>query len=344
MLAVFRADADETTGGGHVVRCSALALEFKRRGWRNALAAHGSAATMPFAAAAFDELYDLEETHGARHEAAQLRQRWPDGCAVAVIDHYRRDVGFEAALRPWARRTLAIDDLADRRHDSDFLLDASPDRSIGDYAPLVPDRTELLIGPEFALLRPDFPTVRAARLPRDGVPKLFRVLVMFGATDCGGLSFPVAAALAASGLPIELEVVIGPSATAASDLERLAARAPVPIALIVGAADMAQRMAAADVAIGGAGTSSWERCSVGLPSLVIVLAENQRDVARSLVNHGAAEVLGSAAQVSAARVASALADLITDADRLRAMSRSAAALCDGQGAARVADVITGRDR
>jgi len=344
MLAVFRADADSATGGGHVARCAALALELKRRGWQTALAGR-TAATVPFAVDAFDALCGLDSdgNGGTDDEAAAMQRRWPDGCAVAVIDHYRRGAGLETALRPWAGRILAIDDLVDRRHDCDVLLDATLSRSADDYAALVADHAELLIGPEFALLRPDFPAARAARLPRDGAPRRFRLLVMFGSTDHGGLTLPVAAALAASNLPIELEVVIGPTAAARPELELLAARSPTPFALAVGATDMARRMAAADIAIGGAGTSSWERCCLGLPSIVIILAENQRHVARGLAGHGAARLLGVAPHVGGEQIVAALDDLIHHADRLQAMSRSAAALCDGLGAVRVADLITRQD-
>ena len=340
MLAVFRADADTATGGGHVARCASLALELRRRGWCSALAARGGGAAVRFATAAFDEICDIDADGD---EAADMRERWPSGCAIAVVDHYRRDTRLEAALRPWAQRILAIDDLVDRRHDCDFLLDTSLSRAADDYADLVPHHARLMIGPEFALLRPDFPAARAARLPREGAPARFRVLIMFGATDPGGESLRVAAALAASDLPIEMDLVIGPAAPSLRELERLAVRSPVPIDLSVGATDIARRMAEADLAIGNAGTSSWERCCLGLPSIVIILAENQRHVARGLAGHGAARLLGAAPLVGGEQIVAALDDLIRHADRLQAMSRSAAALCDGLGAVRVADLITRQD-
>jgi UDP-2,4-diacetamido-2,4,6-trideoxy-beta-L-altropyranose hydrolase len=257
-----------------------------------------------------------------------------------VVDHYQRDVRLESALRPWARRIVVIDDLVDRHHDCDFLLDPSLSRAADDYATMLPSHARLMIGPEFALLRPDFAAARAKHVPRLRTPRRFRILVMFGATDHGGQSIGVVSALAKSGLPIEVEVVTGPAASSLPELEWLAVQSPVPIELSVGAPDIAQRMAAADIAIGGAGTSSWERCCLGLPSVVVVLAENQRQIARGLVCHGAAVVLGTASHVGGEQIADAVRDLLAHGDRLQAMSRSAAALCDGLGAVRVVDAIT----
>jgi UDP-2,4-diacetamido-2,4,6-trideoxy-beta-L-altropyranose hydrolase len=339
MLAVFRADANLATGGGHVARCASLAHELRRRGWRTVLASRrASVDTVPFVTRAFDQIQDIEAD-----DVSDMMRCSPQGCSIAVVDHYQRDAGFEAALRPWARRILVIDDLVDRPHDCDFLLDASLSRSADDYAAMVPNHARLLIGPEFALLRPDFAATRAGRLPRQHIDKHLRILVMFGATDHGDRSTGTIAALARSELPIEIEVVTGPTSPSLPELKRLAVQSPVPIELSVGVSDIARRMAAADIAIGGAGTISWERCCLGLPAVVVVLAQNQHHIARGLVRHGAALLVGMAPNVSGEQIADAVRDLMAHADRLHAMSRSAAILCDGLGAERVADAIIMQD-
>jgi UDP-2,4-diacetamido-2,4,6-trideoxy-beta-L-altropyranose hydrolase len=335
MLAVFRADADAAQGGGHVARCAVLAHALRRRGWRTALAARdGSLETVPFAAANFDELVAID-----RDEVGGVTRRWPQGCAVAVIDHYARDARLEAALRPWARRILAIDDLGDRPHDCDLLLDVSLGRTEDDYAGLVPDRARLLIGPEFALLRPDFAVARASRAPLRDSRERLRVLIMFGATDLGGQSALAARALAGTDLPIEVEIVVGPRAPSHAELRRIVDAAALPMSLAIGATDIARRMADADIAIGAAGTSSWERCCVGLPSIIVILTDNQVGIARSLAARGAALVLGTAPHVAGAAVADSVLGLIDHGDRLQTMSAAAAALCDGRGAERVADAL-----
>jgi UDP-2,4-diacetamido-2,4,6-trideoxy-beta-L-altropyranose hydrolase len=335
MLAVFRADADATRGGGHVARCAALAHELRRRGWRTALAArHGSLETAPFAAADFDDFVSV-----GHDEIGDITRRWPHGCTVAVVDHYARGAQLEGALRPWARHILAIDDLGDRPHDCDLLLDVSSDRTEDDYAGLVPDRTRLLIGPEFALLRSDFAIVRAARAPRRRARERRRVLIMFGTTDLGGQSAHAARALARTNLPIEVEIVIGPQAPSRAELHRIVDETTVPMSLAIGPTDIARRMANADIAIGAAGTGSWERCCVGLPSIVVILADNQIGIARSLAARGAALVLGTAPHVGGAAIADSVLRLIDHGDRLEIMSAAAATLCDGCGAERVADAL-----
>jgi UDP-2,4-diacetamido-2,4,6-trideoxy-beta-L-altropyranose hydrolase len=335
MLAVFRADADAIQGGGHVARCAALAHALRQRGWHTALATHaGSLEIAPFAAAEFDEIVTIDHD-----EAGVVTRRWPGGCAVAVVDHYGRDARLEAALRPWARRILAIDDLGDRPHDCDLLLDVSLDRTSGDYAGLVPDRARLLIGPEFALLRPDFAVARATRAPRRDARERRHILIMFGATDLGGQSALAARALARCDLPIEVEILIGPQAPSRAELRGIVDAATLPMFLAIGATDIARRMAASDLAIGAAGTSSWERCCVGLPSIVIILADNQIRIAHSLAERGAALVLGTAPQVVGTAIADSVLKLIAPGGQLETMSAAAATLCDGRGAARVADAL-----
>jgi UDP-2,4-diacetamido-2,4,6-trideoxy-beta-L-altropyranose hydrolase len=334
-LAVFRADADAARGGGHVARCAALAQALRGCGWRTALATHaGSLEVTPFTAGSFDEIVSVGDD-----ETGDMRQRWPDGCAFAVVDHYMRDARLEAALRPWARYILSIDDLGDRPHDCDLLLDVSLGRTVEDYAGLVPEHARLLIGPEFALLRPDFAAARATRAPQRGVLMRSRILIMFGATDFGGQSALAARALARAGLPIEVEIVVGPQAPSRAELRRIVDGAAVPMSLAIGATDIAHRMASSDIAIGAAGTSSWERCCVGLPSIVIILADNQVQIAQSLAARGAALVLGTAPYVVGAAVTDSVLSLIHDGDRLNAMRVAAAELCDGRGAERVADAL-----
>ena len=103
---------------------------------------------------------------------------------------------------------------------------------------------------------------------------------------------------------------------------------------------MASLMVEADFAVGAVGTTSWERCCLGLPTLAVTTADNQRQIARSLAVAGAVEVVGDAGEVTADALAARIAALSDDPSRRRAMAHAAAALCDGQGAARVVGVLT----
>jgi UDP-2,4-diacetamido-2,4,6-trideoxy-beta-L-altropyranose hydrolase len=229
---------------------------------------------------------------------------------------------------------MVIDDLADRAHDCAILLDQTAGRVEDAYRPLVPADCRLLLGSDYALLRAEFADRRsealAARAQRDG---LRRVLVAFGSTDPENGTGLALDAIAQSGLAVETDVMLGHAAPWIEDVRRRAAGLPVPGRVHVGVADPWELMAAADLAIGAPGTTSWERCCLGLPSLLLEMADNQKFNARILAASGAAEVVGTVPAVTAADLAAALKRL-TPA-RLRELSTKAAACCDGGGVDRV---------
>ncbi|HTH15906.1 MAG TPA: UDP-2,4-diacetamido-2,4,6-trideoxy-beta-L-altropyranose hydrolase, partial [Magnetospirillum sp.] len=249
---------------------------------------------------------------------------------LLVVDHYRLDEGYERAARAHARHVLVLDDLADRRHDCDILLDQTCGRSAADYRPLVPAHCRLLTGSRFSLLRPAFRSSRAASLARrrEGVS---RVVVSLGGTDPDNVTPRILDALA--DLPLAIDVVMGGGAPHLEAVRAAVARLP-SARLHVNVADMATLLAQADLAIGAAGTSAWERCCLGLPTIVVVLADNQRLIARNLAEAGAALVVSP----EPSELRAALRQLQAPGALAR-MSEAAAAVCDGDGVARLCDTI-----
>jgi spore coat polysaccharide biosynthesis predicted glycosyltransferase SpsG len=138
--------------------------------------------------------------------------------------------------------------------------------------------------------------------------------------------------------PVRADILVGGSRAQALR-ERLAACAPHRVELHAADADAAALMAQADLALGAGGTTSWERCCLGLPALLVVLADNQRTVVAALAGAGAARSLGAASALDPARLAAELDAALGDPARLEAMSAAAAALCDGAGARRVANLL-----
>jgi len=336
-LAVFRFDASARAGAGHAVRCLALADALAASGWRCALASAAAAsAVVPALGRCAHQRLELDCAADA--EAGTLAGRWPGGCDLLVVDHYGRGAAFEGACRPWARRVMVIDDLADRAHDCDVLLDQTPGRRAEDYGALVPGGCRLVLGPRHALLRPQFAAARGAALSRRraGGP-VRRILVSIGATDPDNVTATVLEGLARAGVAAEVEVVMG---AGAPHLAAVRARAgdlsgTLPVTVTVGAGNMAALMADADIAVGAAGTASWERCCLGLPAVVLVVAENQRAGAKALAGAGAARILDAPAGITATHVAAAVEGLCRSADERRRMGLAAADLCDGRGVARV---------
>jgi UDP-2,4-diacetamido-2,4,6-trideoxy-beta-L-altropyranose hydrolase len=336
-LIVFRADGGPMIGGGHIARCRVLADELARRGWRCAFAVlPETAATMRAVIASRHEIFTLPaEGHGL--EAAAIDAHFPGGVAVLITDHYQRDGMFEGPARKWTDTIVAIDDLANRRHDCDLLVDATLGRKPERYSGgAVPELCQLLLGPHYALLKPDFATARAASLARRRHPELRRVLLSFGSTDPLDATGDCLKAFAEMGPPVEIDVVLGAAAPNLAQVrERVAGLTHARLHVETDA--MARLMTEADIAFGGAGSTSWERCCLGLPAFGAILADNQLEIATALAASGAAMIAGPWRPGMGYAMVQRLSE--TAPQHLAEMSRAAAAICDGLGTARVADAI-----
>jgi UDP-2,4-diacetamido-2,4,6-trideoxy-beta-L-altropyranose hydrolase len=236
------------------------------------------------------------------------------------------------------RPALAIDDLADRALSADLVLDSGPARRAQDYDGLVPETARLLLGPQYAPVRPAFAQLREAALARRGGEAVGRVLVSLGLTDVGGVTERVLERVRPKIGSAGLDVVLGADAPSLPALSRIARRDDRMV-LHVDSPDMALLVANADIGVGAAGSSAWERCALGLPSLTVVLAENQRPAARALAEREAALVTDSAAPDFDAAFDRALMRLMTDPDLRRRLSEASAEVCDGLGAPRVAEAL-----
>ena len=351
----FRVDASHAMGSGHLMRCLTLADALARGGarclfllgaqaapWREAVAARGYAVRLLSPDAMIADGPDAPP-----HAAWLPWSRAADAAATAaaldqpvdwlVVDHYALDATWEAAQRPHARRILAIDDLADRAHDCDLLLDHNLQPPDADrYAGLLPAGARVLLGPRYALLRPAFAALRAARAPRDG--QIGRVVVFMGGVDAAGATLLALDALDAAGFgAVATDVIAG---AASPWLEAIRARVAgrAATALHVDTPRVAELFAAADLALGAGGGAALERCCLGLPTLALVVAENQAAGMARLAATGAARVLplGEDRAATAAALAAALRDLAADPAALRAMAAAGGAVTDGRGAERVA--------
>ena len=334
-LAFLRADASSTLGGGHIFRCLTLADALADSGWRCTFVCKpGTREVVP---ALGRSRHDIVDLHGP-DESSFLQALRPSGADLLIVDHYGLDAKLEAACRPWVRRILVIDDGLGRDHDCDILLDQNLGADPSTYHSHVPDRCHLLLGPNFALLRPQFSTARAGALARHLAKRpVQRLLISLGAADPAKLASRVVAAIA--GLPLEIDVVLGSASAQEQAIHELASRLGLSVRVHVDVTDMAALMSAADLAVGASGSTSWERCCLGLPSLIVVLAENQQDIAASLDRAGAALDLGMADTVSIQKLTAALEMLYHDEGRCFAMAERAAAICDGEGARRVMEVL-----
>ena len=339
--AAFRADASTEIGGGHVTRCLALADVLTAAGWSCAFACRAATlGALPELGKSGHALLVLDDD--GTDEVTAMATEWLDGVDWLIVDHYGRNAAFERACRGWTKRIMVIDDLADRAHDCDLLLDQTLGRTEADYAELVPRSCTQLLGPCYALLRPQFACQRANALDRRKAGgSLCRVLVTFGASDPDNVTGVVLSGLAQARLEVEVDVVLGEAAPHLAAVRAQARRLPMPVTVGRGVGNMARRMAAADLAIGAAGTTSWERCCLGLPTLLVMLAENQERNTADLVDAGAALSLGRAADLTGEKVTAALKRIADGEFSLGEMATAAAKICDGLGAGRISAVLQG---
>ena len=251
-----------------------------------------------------------------------------------IVDHYALDARWELALRKRVPGIVAIDDLADRAHDCDILLDQNLIMEMeGRYRGLLPATCKPLLGPHYALLRPEFAERRKSLVRRTG--KVNRIFLCYGGSDPSNETAKALAAIKLlPGNQLPTDVVVGLSNPHVSSVATLCEQLPGAV-LHRGADNIADLMGRADLAIGAGGVMNWERCCLGLPTVATDIAENQVGALTALAAAGALVHLGAAASVTDEGMAHALDSMLRNPSRLRQMGETAMGLVDGEGAERV---------
>lgn len=349
----FRADASLEIGSGHVMRCLTLADALRARGGechficrphaghmidtirQRGHVAHPLPAPVATLATGYAAWLGADWIADAQQTANLLQPLRPDWL---IVDHYALDRRWEKILKADVRYLLVIDDLADRPHECDALLDQNLGSTSRDYQQLVPAHCRLLVGAKYALLRPDFSQLRASSLKRRNTGQLRHILISMGGSDQPNATSQILNALRKCTLPenCQITVVMGAQARWLDQVHEISSMMPWPTNVLHNVNDMAARMAESDLAIGAAGSSSWERCCLGLPAILVCLAENQRMALQHLANAGAilAIDLNNVAQELKNTISK-----ISTADKLTALSLNSAQITDGQGANRVMDIF-----
>lgn len=366
MKVVFRADASIQIGTGHVMRCLTLANVLHEQGAvctficrehaghlidhirTQGHAVHVLALSdideqgrQPFSSLAHSAWLDATQEQDIEACSPILEHLQPDWL---VVDHYALDAHWERALKDYCRHVLVIDDLADRPHECDVLLDQNLGSKVEDYQGLIPTKCMVLIGPEYALLRPEFAALREYSLARRQRPQLKHLLITMGGVDAPNGTGQVLDALRLSCLSVgcRITVVMGSAAPHLAAVRAQAASLPWATDVCVDVRDMAHLMAESDLCIGAAGGTSWERCCLGLPTIMVVLADNQQANALALVDAGAAILVTQTG--NGTDLPDALAAVIEVSGAIRRMSDAACRVTSGVGRVHVTDVLMGRER
>jgi UDP-2,4-diacetamido-2,4,6-trideoxy-beta-L-altropyranose hydrolase len=335
---LFRVDASSSIGSGHLVRCLALSSELVRRGIEPWFASRSVAS----------EFADQIEASGrplirlegqASSETAAISGHMPrvgprKPFAALVMDSYELGASWLNEARPLATRRLVIDDLADRRLPCELLLNSNLGATPGDYESFVDPETRLLLGTRFALLRPGFRFARAARRRPAGM--VGNVLVTMGGSDPSDATTMAATAVRVALPSARIDIVLGPFYRGAP-----VGGPGIKVHQAIGDEAMAKLIADADLAIGAGGTTSWERCCIGLPTVIVRLASNQDPIAHQLHAAGVAVDAGRLEQLDIVTLASLIRDLAEDRPRRQEMGDLARDLVDGRGIERVANQLEG---
>lgn len=360
MNVLFRVDASVQIGTGHVMRCLTLANALRREGHQCCFVMrmlHGSmqsiveqngfnVRTIPeYSDGIFtgfgleskshfeitDWHYDAELTHSS---TASNYWDW------IVVDNYGLDSRWESVVKPFCNSLLCIDDLANRTHCCDILIDPTLDRDAKDYSGLVLANDSIVeCGIRYAFIRDEFHAYRGTSYERRERAEFTNIMISLGGSDPDNVTTDILKSFITNGNleRWQLSVVVGNSSNMYSDIVKMSDCIGGNCRVFRNVTNMAEHMSKADLAIGAGGGTTWERCYMGLPSLVLNIASNQTHIVNSIVHHGAAMEIDK--RFIHESLTSILALLTRQPEILREMSYQARQLVDGKGISRIVSLM-----
>lgn len=332
MKVLFRTDASVQIGSGHVMRCLTLATalapyadcEFICRAESGHLADVIRQQGFNVQLLAADTA--LQQQQDARATIETINHHYE----LLIIDHYQLAAEYEAQLRPHSKHIMVIDDLANRQHDCDILLDQNlfPDTAQR-YQHYVPTHCQQLLGPKYALLRDEFYQAATAITEKN------HLLVFFGGADADNLTGQTLLALQQFKFSaLTVDIVIGASNPAKEQIAQLCQQLP-GTRLHIQCHYMAELMQQARLMIGAGGSTHWERCYSGLPALIVTVADNQRATTRYLAKLGACVWLGDTADITPALLAKQISVYLAQPEKLNNMAIQAKNIIPAQAGTRL---------
>ena len=352
MRVIFRVDASLQMGTGHVMRCLTLAQVLKENGanvefiCRN----HKGNLTDKIRLNGF-VVHELELFGEANVDTSLAHSHWlgvtqrqdADDCVDIlkvkkldwlIVDHYALDEQWQKRLKPYYEKLMVIDDLADRKHQCDILLDQTFGRQQEDYSTFTPKGCQLLLGSKYALLRPECAEWRPYSLERRIKPEFKQLLINMGGVDIDNVTKSILDELKICNLPDDtnITIVMGGSAPHIASVKSKVSELPYKAEVKVNVDNMAEIMTNSDMAIGAAGATTWERCCLGLPTIQIVIAKNQLF---------SAEILTYNDIVKLAKEIKEIAYLLeSSTEWMNNVGNAASEICDGMGGYKVFNKMT----
>lgn len=364
MNVIIRADASVEIGTGHVMRCLTLADALREKGVQVSFICRelpGNLCSfienkgyqvyrLPYKKESERRYTNKEPLHtrhahwlgvSLKNDAEQTKiilKKQPQKIDWLIVDHYALEKDWEIQMRPFVNKIMVIDDLADRPHDCDLLLDQNLyDDMENRYNGLVPNKCQLFLGPRYALLRPEFKEARKYLRERDG--KVRRILIFFGGSDLTNETTKALDAIRMLQRPdISVDVVVGNSNPHKQQVRKLC-NVSSNISFFCQVDNIAQLMNKADLAIGAGGTATWERCCLGIPSIIISVAYNQEGVAKAIDQEKMGIYLGRSKEVSSWKIVKKIQMLLNSPEITSNISKIAKYKVDGFGVVRMINAI-----
>ena len=339
MIVVFRVDSSSQMGLGHLMRCLTLADELHKKNYKVFFICRELTGNL----IAFikytvlklprDDNFKSNDLYlswlGASQEqdAVQTIRIIPQSVDLLIVDSYALDEKWHKQLRPYVEQNIVVDDLANKQFDCDMLLNQNLGRQKEDYQDKVSDDCELLLGCDYALLRPEFSELRTQALKkRKRTKEIENILISMGGSDKNNITYDV---LQQIDDDFNITVVLGGASMHQEMIKDYAKGKNIMV--IIDAKNMSELMLNADLAIGAGGSSSWERCCLGLPTLQFIIAENQREVAKKIEQLRAA--------ITVRNLQDDLKELASDLNLWQLLSEGSRKICDGLGVKRVVKAL-----
>jgi UDP-2,4-diacetamido-2,4,6-trideoxy-beta-L-altropyranose hydrolase len=348
---IIRVDASLKMGIGHVMRCLSLAeqltingniVEFICRNHNGNLIEQiiskgfvVKILEMPFVKEPDDKLQHakwlgVSQKKDAKDTINFLKETPYD---LLIVDHYGIDIEWENKVNDYTKSLFVIDDLADRAHNCNFLLDQTYGKSEEIYKKLVPEKCELMLGSKYAMLRPEFSYWRQSSIKRRKNINLNNILITMGGNDPKNYTTEIIKKIDCCQLSwdTKITVIMGPNSLNIDSVKTIAAASRYNVEVLINVVDMAEIMANADLSIGASGSSTWERCCLGLPAIQICVATNQEISSKILASSNIIKLINSVEEIP---------NLISTFENWGAdCSIKSAKICNGLGTTKVINTI-----
>ncbi len=354
----IRVDSSVEIGYGHVMRCLTLSEELKKQGAKVTFITRNHKGNLNNLI--ISKKFNLEVISNKNffYDSLSFYDRWltttedvdaketikkiaHNQIDWLIVDHYSLGVTWENKIRNFVSKIMVIDDLANRKHNCDLLFDQTYNRKKSDYINLVSKKTKLILGSKNALLRSDFSKLKHLSVKyRNEYKSINSILISAGSVDNENLTSKVLNALKAikwKKNPV-INVVLSSAAPYLDYVKKLSKECKFQVNVLVDISNMAELMLRSDLAIGSGGTTSWERCCMGLPTILIVLADNQKKIGESLFQAGAVITLQEDYEIENS-ISQSIVELMKDKKKYIRMSHNASKICDGYGAKRTVEKI-----